>query len=82
MDYIDSNAPFENNEQVLTSGQGGIFPPGLLIGVVDNFEDYIAGGFKKFRVKPIINFGNLEQVLIIDKKVDQGIKEFSREKNY
>lgn len=76
MQYIDPNAPLEKNEMVVTSGEGGIFPRGLLIGRVMRFENFISGGFKKCIIKPHLEFGSIDQVLVIKKKIDEELSHF------
>lgn len=78
IDYISSHADISANENVLSSGEGGIFPKGLLVGKISKVEDFKAGGYKQAYVQPQIDFGNLDQVLIIKKDLNQqllGLKE-------
>ena len=47
-------------ERVVTSGHGGVFPPGLPVGVV------VAAGERGVRVRPFVDFYRLEHVRLID----------------
>jgi len=71
IDYISMNAAFKAGESVLTSGDGGIFPKGLLVGKVESLTENRSAGYKQAIVTPAIDFGNLDQVLIIQKEVDK-----------
>jgi rod shape-determining protein MreC len=44
----------------VTSGNGGVFPPGLPVGTV------IGGGDDVIRVQPFVDLGRLEHMRIVD----------------
>ena len=58
--YLASNTDIQPGAQVVTSGQGGVFPPGLPIGVV------AATGGSSIRVETFIAPDRLEYVRILD----------------
>jgi rod shape-determining protein MreC len=68
---------------VISSGLGGIFPPGLQIGSITAVEsretfskkDRSFGIFKMIRVNPSVDFSSLEEVFVLD--VQKGEKEES-----
>jgi len=63
------DVPIESNiaagDTIISSGLGGLFPPGLLIGTVAATEDPQATLFKKIQVKPAVNFGTIEEVFVV-----------------
>ena len=63
--YLPRTATICTGETVVTSGLGGVFPKGLVLGrVVEvSVEDYGLGKFA--RVQPAVNLGHLEEVLVI-----------------
>jgi len=65
LNYLPREATFHKNEEVVTSGLGGIFPPGYLIGTVKktHYEEY--GFYKYITVKPAVNFNTLELVAVV-----------------
>jgi rod shape-determining protein MreC len=64
MDYVSSTADVKIGDIVLTSGIDGIYPKGFVIGQVESVER--AGGmYKTIRVRPAVNFGTLEEILIV-----------------
>lgn len=76
MDYISSSAQhIEKGEEVITSGQGGLFPKGLLVGRVHKVDERASAGFIHCLVKPHIDFAKLDQVLIIQKKLDEKLQQ-------
>ena len=58
--YLGPTAKVQLGDQVTTSGHGGVFPPGLPIGVVDGV------GEKGIRVKPFVDWAHMEVVRIVD----------------
>ncbi len=61
--------PMETNSQpgdlVVTSGLGGIFPKGILIGTVREVSQDQSGMVLSAMIEPRVNFNRLEEVLII-----------------
>jgi rod shape-determining protein MreC len=62
---IARDADVIKSDKIITSGFGGIFPKGLLVGeVADVVND--EGGLLKYAVlKPAVDFDKLEEVLVI-----------------
>jgi len=80
LEYINKEAPINFGDLVVTSGQGGIFPKGLKIGRIIGFKKVKYGMFyKEIKVKPIIDFSQLEDVYVILKSPDEKIIDFFRE---
>jgi rod shape-determining protein MreC len=50
---------------IVTSGFGGVFPKGILIGNVEDVQDKPYLFYKQVLIKPFINFNNIEEVLVI-----------------
>ncbi len=55
----------EIGDQVITSGNGGVFPKGLPIGAVVRVEREEYGMFQQVEVAPAVDFSRLEEVLIL-----------------
>lgn len=52
-------------EKAVTSGLSQIYPPGILIGTIQEINDESGGLLKSAVVKPVVNFDQLEEVLLI-----------------
>jgi len=63
--YISKTHDVKNGDTIVTSGIGGIFHKGLLIGTVSNVDRQEAGLFLKINVAPAIDFSRLEEVSVI-----------------
>jgi rod shape-determining protein MreC len=50
---------------IVTSGFGGVFPKGILIGNVEDVQDKPYLFYKQVSIKPFVNFKNIEEVLVI-----------------
>ncbi|RXI98403.1 rod shape-determining protein MreC [Anaerobacillus alkaliphilus] len=62
---IEADAEIEEGQTVVTSGLGGIFPRGLLVGKVVRVEADEYGLTKNAFVEPSASFHNLDYVMII-----------------
>ncbi len=58
-------ADVQEGDKVVTSGWGGIFPPGLKLGVVKKVSSQKSALLKGVEVKPIIDFTSLKEVFIL-----------------
>ena len=65
MRYIDQGQVVHTGDRVITSGLGGGFPPGLLIGGVVDVRQKDVDLFQEARLEPSVDFGRLEAVLVI-----------------
>lgn len=65
MSYLPVHSEIRTGEVVLTSGLAGIFPPGLVIGSVTGVHKKESGLFQVARIRPVVNFGRLEEVLVV-----------------
>jgi rod shape-determining protein MreC len=65
MDFIPQGPTFKTGEVVLTSGLGGRFPKGIVIGAVESIETQANAVFQKAVIHPSVDFGSLELVLVI-----------------
>lgn len=69
--YIADVRKIQKGEQVVTSGLGGIFPPGLPIGIVDE----VSNG--KITVRPYVPFQKLEWVYVLKPHFEDFDKEMA-----
>jgi rod shape-determining protein MreC len=60
MTYLPPTADIVVGDRIVTSGQGGVFPPGLPVGAVTA----IAGG--EVRVQPFVNAESMEYLRLVD----------------
>ncbi|MBU1879850.1 MAG: rod shape-determining protein MreC, partial [Chloroflexi bacterium] len=65
MRYIPQGESVVINDLILTSGLGGAFPKGLLIGQVTEVRQKDIEMFQEAEIQSIVNFYRLEQVLVV-----------------
>ena len=67
LEYVVGDAEVKIGERVLTSGMDGVYPKGLLIGVVTQVVPARGAGkmFQSVIVSPTVEFSRLEEVLLI-----------------
>ena len=63
--YISRVEDVQVGDMVLSSGLAGVFPKGLLIGVVTGASLKGEGLFQKIAVAPAVDFGKVEEVLAL-----------------
>ncbi len=73
MKYISKTQDVKEGDTIISSGIGGVFPKGLMIGLVSHVDKQEAGLFLKINVTPFIDFTKLEEVLVLaSDKDDKG----------
>ncbi len=65
--YLDPGAEIKVGDRVVTSGQGGVFPPGLPVGVVASLDDEAP------RVEPYVEMSRIEYLRIVDYGLANGL---------
>ena len=63
--YLARGANLKSGENVVTSGQGGIYPAGIPIGQIVDSRPVEFGLYTEARVKLSANLGELEQVWVL-----------------
>jgi len=66
--YVLKSAGVEKDDYVLTSGLGGVFPKGLMVGKVSDIKKSRRGMFQDIEIEPAVDFSQLEYLIIIMKK--------------
>lgn len=65
MTYIPQNYKVQAGDRVVTSGMGGVFPPGLLVGTVTDVHQNDVDLYQVAQVQPAVDFGRIEDVMVI-----------------
>ena len=60
LNYLSPNSNAAPGNRVVTSGHGGVFPPGLPVGVIASAQDGV------MRVEPFVHRHELEYVAVVD----------------
>ena len=65
LQYISPQETVKVGERVITSGMDGVFPKGLVIGIVSEVDKNAGRIFQKISVRPSVKFRRLETVLLV-----------------
>lgn len=65
MIHVPYDAEIENYQQVITSGYGGIYPQGLLVGYINNIDLQSDGLMLNIDVRSYVDFAHLEEVMVL-----------------
>jgi rod shape-determining protein MreC len=65
MSFVDRKSNVKIGDAVYTSGLGGIFPRGILIGTVTDADLDPQGMYQNVQLKPAADFRRLEEVMVI-----------------
>lgn len=63
--YLKNDDDVKKGDVVVTSGMGGVFPPGLLIGSVEDVRADEGNLSKRAHIRPTVDFDRLEEVYVL-----------------
>lgn len=66
LQLLDTNSAVLENMTVITSGLGGVFPAGLLVGTVTEVEQLVNAIGMKIYVTPAADFKSFDYVFVVD----------------
>lgn len=68
LQYVPREDALHQGDPVTTSGIGGIFPPGLLIGWIDQVRSADVGVFQEALVQPAVRLKDMERIYVVLKR--------------
>lgn len=68
LDYVLKTSDVVIGDMVVTSGLGRVFPKGIPVGEVIEVEDISGELFKAIKIRPMVDFSKLEELLVILKE--------------
>ena len=66
--YVSRNDDIQTGDTIITSGLDELFPKGVILGRVKRVVSQVKGNFLFVEVSPLVNLGQIEEVLVIQKK--------------
>ena len=63
--FVHKNQDVMVGDVVLSSGLGGVYPNGMIVGTVVAVDKKVPGIFQEIEVEPAVDFTRLEEVLIV-----------------
>ena len=68
MKYVSRNDDIQTGDNIITSGLDELYPKGITLGRVKRVVSQVKGNFLFVEVSPLVNLGQIEEVLVIQKK--------------
>jgi rod shape-determining protein MreC len=68
--YIPKAEEVKIGDAVISSGLGGIFPKGIILGVVAAVDKKEGAFFQRIDVQPSVDFGKIEEILVLNLQKD------------
>jgi rod shape-determining protein MreC len=65
LSYLSRNSGLKPGQKIVTSGLGGVFPPGITIGHLVDLRAVEYGLYTEARVKLTVNLNELEEVWVM-----------------
>ena len=65
LEFLERDVDIQAGDYVISSGMGGIFPKGLILGIISKIGKKSYGLFQYAEVTPLVPFSMLEEVLIL-----------------
>jgi rod shape-determining protein MreC len=72
LQYVEQQAPLETGDLLITSGLGGVFPPGVPVGKVVQVRKRDQDLFQEALVEPTARLGQLERVYVLTRGALEG----------
>ncbi len=65
LEYVGSEEKIAVGDRIITSGLDGVYPKGILVGLVVKVGEVPEGLFRQVVVDPIVDFSRLEEVMVV-----------------
>jgi len=65
LDYLPRETLIKKGDKVVSSGMGSLYPKGIPVGQVEEIRFKKRGLYQTAKIKPLVNFNTLEEVLIL-----------------
>lgn len=72
LSYLSRSSTVAIGDYIITSGSGNVFPQGLIIGTIDHIDKDDSSITISASIKPIIDFSEISQVMVITQFSGQG----------
>ncbi len=68
IEYVSRSSIIKYGTVVITSGQGGVFPSGLLVGKVLKSDVLKSQAYQRIIIKPALDYSSIEEVFVVKKE--------------
>jgi len=79
LEELPTHAVFQVGDTVVTSGNSAIFPPGIMVGIVEDYSKQHDDNFYSLKVRLATDFYSLNALCVIDNRLQKEQKEIEQE---
>jgi len=79
LEQIASHATFQAGDTIVTSGYSDLFPPGIMVGIIESYKRQEDDNFYSLKVRFATDFQSLNAISVIDNLLQYEQKEIERE---
>jgi len=79
LSQIATHAVFHAGDTIVTSGISDIFPPGIMVGVIESFNRQDDDNYYSLKVRLSTDFQSLNAISVIDNQLQREQRELERE---
>ena len=79
VEQIAAHAIFQVGDTIVTSGYSDVFPPGIIVGVIESFNKQHDDNFYSLNVRLATDFQSLSAISVIDNQMQQKLKALGEE---
>lgn len=79
LEQLPTHATFQVGDTIVTSGYSAVFPPGVMVGVVESYEKENDDNFYSLKVRLATDFQSLSVLCVIDNGLQKEQKEIEME---
>ena len=79
LEQLPTHATFNVGDTIVTSGYSAIFPPGIMVGIVESYDKQNENNFYSLKVRLATDFHSLSALNVIDNGMQEKQKEAERE---
>ena len=79
LEEMPKHVKFNKGDTIVTSGYSAVFPPGLLVGTIEDMQQATDNNFFSLRIKLSTDFTRLSTVRVIKSKYADEIKQLEQD---
>ena len=79
LEQIAAHATFQVGDTIVTSGYSDLFPPGIMVGIIESYNKQEDDNFYSLKVRFATDFQSLNALYVIDNRLQYEQKEIERE---
>ena len=79
LEQIASHAQFQAGDTIVTSGYSDLFPPGIMVGIIESYNKQEDDNFYSLKVRFATDFQSLNALYVIDNRLQNEQKEIEQE---